>query len=46
MAGRSELPSSSTLTSSVMPLTFRLVAGTPRPKIVVVHPPTGKQWEA
>ena len=46
LAGRSELPASATLTSSVLPLTFRLVAGTPRPKIEVVHPPTGRRWEA
>lgn len=46
LAGRSDLSNSAVLTSSVLPLTFRLVAGQSRPRIEVVHPPTGRRWEA
>lgn len=46
LVGRSELPKSAVLKSQVLPLTFKLIAGKPRPKIEVVHPATGKRWEA
>jgi Uma2 family endonuclease len=32
------------LKSSVLPLTFQLVAGTDRPQIEVIHPPTNQSW--
>lgn len=44
--GRSELPGSAVLASSVLPLTFRLIPGPSRPKIEVTHAPGGKKWEA
>ena len=35
-----------TLPSGTIPLTFRLVPGTDRPRIEVTHPPTGRTWSA
>ncbi len=32
------------LASTVLPLTFRLVAGEPKPQIEVVHNPDGRSW--
>jgi hypothetical protein len=46
LAGRSDLANPAVLASSVLPLTFRLVAGQARPRIEVVHPPTGRRREA
>ena len=46
MAGTSDLFNSAVLTSSVLPLTFHLIPGPQRPKIEILHPPTGKRWEA
>lgn len=45
-AGTSDLGNSAVLTSSELPLTFRLVAGQPRPTIEVIHTPTGRRWVA
>lgn len=42
--GRSDLANGLMLPSGVMPLAFRLVAGTPRPRIEVTHTATGRQW--
>ncbi len=42
--GTSTAESSATLASKVLPLTFRLVAGRPRPTIEVVHA-DGRRWE-
>jgi len=39
--GRSELPSSETIRSEVLPLSFRLVAAEPRPQIEAVHAESG-----
>jgi Uma2 family endonuclease len=44
--GRSDLANPAVLASAVVPLTFRLVPGQPRPRVEVVHPPTGRRWEA
>jgi Uma2 family endonuclease len=46
LVGRPDLFNSTVLTSSVLPLTYRLVTGQSRPRIEVVHPPTGRRWEA
>ncbi len=43
--GRSELPRGETLASRRLPLTFRLTAGRPRPKIEVLHARSGERWE-
>ncbi len=43
-AGRSDVANGLILPSGVLPLTFRLVAGTPRPRIEVTHTATGRQW--
>lgn len=45
-AGRSDLADPQTLPSGTIPLTFRLVPGTDRPRIEVTHPPTGRTWSA
>ncbi|OWK43503.1 hypothetical protein FRUB_03102 [Fimbriiglobus ruber] len=45
-AGRSDATAPAVLASGVLPLTFRLMAGEPRAKIEVTHPPTGRRWEA
>ena len=42
--GRSDVANGLVLPSGVVPLTFRLVAGTPRPRIEVTHAATGRQW--
>lgn len=44
--GRSDSTDPSVLTSSVMPLTFRLGEATPRPTIVLTHTGTGQTWTA
>lgn len=44
--GRSDAAEFELLTSTVMPLTFRLRAATPRPAIVVTHTTTGQTWTA
>jgi Uma2 family endonuclease len=43
-AGRSELANGLVLTSDALGLTFKLVAGSPRPKVEVTHPASGKRW--
>ncbi|MFW5692632.1 MAG: hypothetical protein ACOCWL_00305 [Thermoguttaceae bacterium] len=43
--GRSELPGGAILASRRLPLTFRLTAGRPRPKIEVLHARSGERWE-
>ncbi len=43
-AGRSELGNDVTLTSAALGLTFKLVAGTARPRIEVTHTATGNAW--
>ncbi len=43
-AGRSEVANGLVLTSTALGLTLKLVAGTPRPKIEVTHPASGKGW--
>lgn len=45
-AGSSTLSKPTVIKSQVVPLTFKLIPGKPRPKIEVVHPATGKRWEA
>lgn len=42
--GVSNLGSPSVLTSTVLPLTFRLIEADPTPKIEVSHPETGQSW--
>jgi Uma2 family endonuclease len=46
VAGRSTSEGSDRLTSQVLPLCFRLVAGSPRPQIEVSQPATGQSWLA
>ena len=43
-AGRSDVANGQVLTSTAVGLTFKLVAGTPRLKIEVTHPASGKRW--
>ncbi|HUR54703.1 MAG TPA: Uma2 family endonuclease, partial [Gemmataceae bacterium] len=43
--GRSDLTSPAVLTSGVLPLSFQLRAGTPRPTILVTHTATGQAWD-
>ncbi len=43
-AGRSDVVNDVVLTSAALGLTFKLVTGTPRPRIEVTHPTTGKSW--
>lgn len=45
-AGRSDVAKPAVLASGVLPLTFQLRAGTPRPTIVVTHTATGQTWTA
>jgi Uma2 family endonuclease len=45
-AGRSDLANPSVLASGVLPLTFQLQAGTPRPAIHIAHTATGQMWTA
>jgi len=45
-AGRADLTNQAVLTSTVLPLTFQLRDGTPRPTIVVTHTATGQTWTA
>jgi Uma2 family endonuclease len=44
LAGTSSLDLPNTLSSNVLPLTFRLVAGVDRPRIEIVHPDSGQKW--
>jgi Uma2 family endonuclease len=44
LVGTSELPSTGTLASEVVPLTFRLIAGETRPAIEVVHTANSRRW--
>ena len=46
LAGRSDLADPVVLTSGVLPLTFQLVPGSTRPRILTTHPPTGQHWQA
>ena len=46
MVGNSGPAEGETLTSRVLPLSFRLVPGTPRPKIEVTHRDSRRQWAA
>src|SRR5579883_1504156 len=45
-AGRSDGPNPATFASSVLPLSFRLEAAAPRPRIVMTHTGTGQVWTA
>lgn len=45
-AGRSDTSNPAVLTSGVLPLTFQLRDGTPRPTIIVTHAATGQVWTA
>jgi Uma2 family endonuclease len=45
-AGRCEPGQPEALASTVLPLTFRLVPGTPRPQLEVARPDRGKMWLA
>jgi Uma2 family endonuclease len=45
-AGRSTLDDPRTIASAVVPLTFRLEPGTPRPRLVVAQPDAGRAWTA
>jgi Uma2 family endonuclease len=44
--GRSELPESKVLKSRVLPFTFQLKPGKPRPTVEMIHTPTGQVWKA
>lgn len=46
LAGRSDEQHSATIASSVLPLTVRLEAATPRPRLVLTHTRTGQVWTA
>ena len=46
LVGQSDLANPQVLASSVLALTFQLVAGRFRPQIEVTHPPSGKKWLA
>jgi Uma2 family endonuclease len=43
-AGRSEVSNGQVLSSAALGLTFRLTEGTPRPRIEVTQPASGKLW--
>ena len=43
--GRSDLTNAAVLTSGVLPLSFQLRAGTPRPTILVAHTATAQTWD-
>jgi Uma2 family endonuclease len=45
-AGKLDVSSGDPLTSDVLPLSFRLIAGSPRPIIEVRHRETGQTWSA
>jgi Uma2 family endonuclease len=45
LVGRSEGSNPAVLTSGVLPLSFQLRDGTPRPVIVVTHTTSGQTWE-
>jgi Uma2 family endonuclease len=45
-AGRSDPADPAVLASAVLPLTFQLRPGTPRPTILVTHAATGQTWTA
>jgi Uma2 family endonuclease len=42
--GRSTVEDPRTIESAVVPLTFRLEAGSPRPRLVVTQPEAGRSW--
>lgn len=44
--GQSDEANPAVLASAVLPLTFRLQSGTPRPVVVVTHTATGQTWTA
>jgi len=44
LTGRSTPSKPTVLTSKVLPLTYSLLAGKPRPKILVTHRQTGQTW--
>jgi hypothetical protein len=44
--GRSDESNPAVIESAVLPLTFQLRAGTPRPVVVVTHRATGQTWTA
>jgi Uma2 family endonuclease len=46
LAGRSDLANPSVLGSSVMPLTFQMKDGSPRPVIHIAHASNGQTWTA
>ena len=46
LAGRSDLANSAVLASRVMPLTFQLRDGSPRPIIHIAHTSSGQTWIA
>jgi Uma2 family endonuclease len=46
LVGKSDAESSSPLSSTVLPLTFRLLPGEPRPRIEVVHTDGIRTWLA
>ena len=46
LVGRADLSNPAVLTSGVLPLTFQLRDGTPRPTILVTHTTTGQTWVA
>lgn len=45
-AGRSDLANPAVLASGLLPLTFQLQPGTPRPIIHITHTVTGQKWKA
>jgi Uma2 family endonuclease len=46
LVGRSEVGNDTVLSAESVGLTFRLVAGAPRPIIRITHPATAQQWNA
>jgi Uma2 family endonuclease len=44
LTGQSDLESAAVLASGVVPLTFQLVSGDPRPQIQVTHAPADRTW--
>ncbi|MBY0513336.1 MAG: Uma2 family endonuclease [Gemmataceae bacterium] len=46
LAGRSDLTDPKVLASGVLPLSFQLRPGKPRPKVLVTHAATGQTWTA
>jgi Uma2 family endonuclease len=44
LVGRSDEAKSAVLASTVLPLTFKLIAVKPRPRVEVTHPKTKKTW--